>query len=65
MAEATRIDVQTARQHITAGNALLVCGYDDEAKCRKIMLDGAMQLAQFREQLPTLQKDREVIFYCA
>lgn len=65
MVDATRIDVNTARQHVTAGDALLVCGYDDEAKCRKIMLDGALTLAQFRDRLTSLPKEREIIFYCA
>ena len=34
-ADVERIDVSTARTETAQGRALLVCGYEDDAKCRK------------------------------
>ena len=65
MTDANRIDVHEARRHVTAGEALLVCGYEDEAKCQKIALEGAIPLTQFRARLQSVPNDREIIFYCA
>jgi hypothetical protein len=59
-----RIDVEEARQRVTAGTALLVCAYDDEEKCRRLALEGAISLARFRSLAPSLGRDRELIFYC-
>ena len=33
MADVERIGVDEARRHVAAGQAMLVCAYDDEAKC--------------------------------
>jgi hypothetical protein len=60
-----RIEVGTARRKVTGGEALLVCAYEDDAKCRKGRLEGSIPLARFEAQAPTLPKDREIIFYCA
>jgi rhodanese-related sulfurtransferase len=64
-ADVDRIDVSTARAHAVQGTALLVCGYEDDAKCRKSRLEGSMPLAEFASRADTLPKDKEVIFYCA
>ena len=45
--------------------ALLVCAYDDEAKCRSIKLEGAITSGELRERLPSLPKSQEIISYCA
>ena len=60
-----RIDVGTARKHVTGGQALLVCAYEDDAKCRKGRLEGSMPLARFETMVATLPKTQEIIFYCA
>lgn len=60
-----RIDVATARQKVTTGQALLVCGYEDDAKCRKGRLEGSMPFARFEALAPSLSKTQEIIFYCA
>ena len=65
MTEANRIDVHEARRRVTAGDALLVCGYEDEARCQKLALEGAIPLTEFRNRLESVPKDREIIFYCA
>ncbi len=62
---AERIDVQETRRKVTAGEALLVCAYEDESKCDRIKLDGATSLTSFRTLAESLPKDREIIFYCA
>ena len=60
-----RIDVATARQKVTTGQALLVCGYEDDAKCRKGRLEGSMPFARFEALAPCLPRTQEIIFYCA
>ena len=62
---AERIDVQETRRRVTAGEALLVCAYEDESKCDRIKLDGATSLTSFRPRAESLPKDQEIIFYCA
>ena len=61
---ARRIEPADARRHVEQG-ALLVCAYDDEAKCRGILLDGAITLQQLRAREKDLPKDKEIDFYCA
>ena len=65
MPNAIRIPVQTARQKIMAGQALLVCAYTDDAKFASNRLEGALSLQAFQSRLPELEKSREIIFYCA
>jgi hypothetical protein len=65
MAEVERISAEDARRNVQSGQALLVCAYDDEAKCASMRLEGALSLRQSREMLPSLPKDREIILYCA
>jgi hypothetical protein len=63
---AGRISVEEARRHLRAvPNALLVCAYDNDEKCRQNWLDGAVTLSELRAREATLAKDREIIFYCA
>ena len=62
---AERIDIDEARRTASGGDALLVCAYDDDAKCDRIRLEGAITLKQLQAQAGALSKDREIIFYCA
>jgi hypothetical protein len=62
---AERIDVAEARRNVANGNALLVCGYEDEAKCARIRLEGAISMREFEARAASVPKDREIIFYCA
>ena len=61
----TRIPPETVREQTTSGLALLVCAYDDENKFNANHLDGAISFAEFKSKLPTLPKDKKIIFYCA
>jgi hypothetical protein len=65
MEEATRVSVREAKEKTDSGTALLVCAYEDEEKFRLFHLQGAISLAEFRSKLPSLARDREIIFYCA
>lgn len=60
-----RISAEEARRSVQDGKTVLVCAYDDEAKCASMRLEGALSLREFRGTLPSLPKDREVVFYCA
>ena len=65
MAEPRRIAPEEARQKVQSAQALLVCAYEDEAKCRKLRLEGAETLGQLEAKLPRLGEDAQIIFYCA
>jgi hypothetical protein len=65
MAEIPRIAPEDARQHVQSGQALLVCGYDDDAKFERLRLEGAIPLSELDSRAATLSRDRELIFYCA
>ena len=65
MGEAKRISVTEAYQKVKSGQALLVCGYDDEAKFKMLRLEGALSFKEFGDRLPKLGKGQEIIFYCA
>jgi hypothetical protein len=62
---AERISAREARSRVDSDEALLVCAYDDDEKCRKYYLDGAIPMSEFREMEDSLPRDREIIFYCA
>ena len=65
MADIERIDVEPAHQRVAANQALLVCAYEDEAKCRMINLEGSISLASLQSRLGSLPRTQELIFYCA
>jgi rhodanese-related sulfurtransferase len=62
---AVRITPQEAYTKVKAGQAILVCGYEEEEKFKAMRLEGAVSFAGFQALLPSLPKDREIIFYCA
>ena len=62
---AERISVEQARSHVEAGDALLVCAYDDEERFRTIHLEGGISREELRQREPALSKEQEIIFYCA
>lgn len=63
MVDIPRIPVEEAYRKIKSGQALLVCAYDDEEKCRRFNLDGSMSLASFEPKVSSLPKTQEMIFY--
>jgi hypothetical protein len=60
-----RISVEEARRKVQADEALLVCAYEDDAKCRALNLDGSISLTAFQSKVGSLAKSDEIIFFCA
>jgi len=65
MDEPRRVIPQAIYPKVQSGETLLVCAYEDEAKCRRLRLKGAISLAAFKSRLPNLPQDQEIVFYCA
>jgi len=63
MNEPIRIPPEEARKKVTAGEALLVCAYEDEEKFRKLHLQDAISLREFKDRLPVLSREQHIIFY--
>lgn len=63
MADIERISAQQAHAKIKANQALLVCAYEDEAKCRMLNLEGSISFTSFKSRVQSLPKSREIIFY--
>jgi rhodanese-related sulfurtransferase len=65
MEEPKRMSPEEVRRKVKEGKALLVCAYEAEEKFKKVRLEGAISLSEFKLRVPSLTKDQEVIFYCA
>jgi hypothetical protein len=51
MADIERIGAQQANTKAKSREALLVCAYEDEAKCRMLNLEGSMSFASFKSRV--------------
>src|SRR6266853_6816813 len=56
MADIKRISVQQAYAKTKANQALLVCAYEDEAKCRMLNLDGSISFTSLQSRAASLPK---------
>jgi hypothetical protein len=65
MPDIERISVEETHRKVGANQALLVCAYEDEAKCRAVGLDGSISLTDFQAKAASLPKSQEIIFFCA
>ena len=65
MVEPVRISSQDTYKKVKAGEAIFVCGYEDDAKFKTFRLEMAISLSEFINKLATLSKDQEIVFYCA
>ncbi len=64
MADIQRISVQQAHTKTKSNQALLVCAYEDEAKCRMLNLDGSISFTTLQSRAASLPpKTQEIIFY--
>ncbi len=63
MADIERISAQQAHTKAESNQALLVCAYEDEAKCRMLNLDGSISFTSFKSRVESLPKSQEIIFY--
>lgn len=59
------MDSTQAREKVEAGDATLVCAYEDDEKCGRILLDGSTTMRRLKASLKKRSKDEELIFYCA
>jgi len=65
MSRPALVSAQQARDKSLSGEARLVCAYDDDSKCRSVMLEGSISWTSLLEELPNLNLDQEIILYCA
>ncbi len=65
MAEPERVTPEEIHQKLKSGTALLVCAYEDDVKFKRLQLQGAISLNEFKSRLPSLPKGQEIVFYCA
>jgi hypothetical protein len=67
MSPIERIPPEDAFEEVSSGEALLVCAYDDDEKCRKMQLESSLTLDELEELLRQgeVSRDRRLIFYCA
>ena len=63
MADIERISAQQAHAKAKSNEALLVCAYEDDAKCRMVNLDGSISFTSFKSRAASLPKTQEIIFY--
>jgi hypothetical protein len=63
--EPCRVTPQEIYPKVQSGETLLVCAYDDDAKFQRLRLEGAISLPAFKSLVPSLPKNREIVFYCA
>ena len=59
MEDIQRISAQQAHAKSKANQALLVCAYEDEAKCRMLNLDGSISFASLQSRAASLPKTQE------
>ena len=62
---APKIDAQQVQDRLSSGDALLVCAYEDEQKCRSMRFGGALTLQEFERRKPTLDRSGDILLYCA
>jgi hypothetical protein len=63
MIESERISPKEVYQKLKSRAVLLVCAYEDEAKFKKMQLEGAISFNEFKSKLSSLSKDQEIVFY--
>jgi hypothetical protein len=63
MAEPIRIPPEVARKKVLSNEAILVCAYEDEEKFRRMRLEGALSLNEFKNRASSLPKEQAIIFY--
>jgi hypothetical protein len=63
MTEPIRVAPEEIYEKVKSGKALLVCAYEDEAKFKKMQLEGAISFNEFKSKLPSLLEDQEIVFY--
>lgn len=65
MADVKRVDPSEIRRAIAEGDALLVCAYDDAAKCGGFAIEEALSYTEFRTRATSLPQDQDIILFCS
>ncbi len=65
MSEVTLVPAEQAYERTKNGQALLVCAYESDDKFKNVHLEGAIPLSEFQSKVSSIEKDKEIIFYCA
>jgi rhodanese-related sulfurtransferase len=63
MIEPVRIPPEEVRKKVLSNDAILVCAYEEEEKFKKMHLEGAISLNEFKHRASSLSKEQEIIFY--
>jgi hypothetical protein len=63
MVDIQRITAEQARAKIESNQALLVCAYEDDAKCKIFNLEDSISFNTFKSRALSLAKSQEIIFY--
>ncbi len=63
MVEPVRVTPKEIYEKMKSGKTLLVCAYEDDAKFKKLQIEGAISFDAFKSKLPSLPKDQEIVFY--
>jgi hypothetical protein len=63
MTEPVRIPPEVAQKKVLSSEAILVCAYEEEEKFRKMHLERAISLNDFKNRASSLSKEQEIIFY--
>lgn len=63
MAEPILVTPAEIYSRVKSGEAVLVCGYNDDEEYKRINLEGSISLGEFYSRLPKYSKDQEIIFY--
>jgi hypothetical protein len=65
MADPVRVGPEEIRTKVETGEALLVCAYENDWQFRKMQLEGAISLSDFKSRLNSISDSKEIVFYCA
>jgi hypothetical protein len=65
MADVERIGVDETKKLVDRGEATLVCAYRDQEKCESMRLGNALTYPEFEKKRDSLDKERNLVFYCA
>lgn len=64
MAEIARITPEETKRRMDSGQAILVCAYESDDKYESVKLDGSISLNEFKQHLPDMPQEQEIVFYC-
>ncbi len=65
MGEPERVSASEVYDKVKEGKAALVCAYEDDEKCNRMHLEGAINFSEFKQKIGSLPKDEDIVFYCA